>query len=75
MEKLVPNTPYATDPEPERSAKGLQTTLLAGAVVVPDRNQIAEGLVHPPLDRHRCVAVSELQEGKQVGLASTARRS
>ena len=75
MEKLVTDISYVGDPKPERRAKALQTTPLAGAVVVPSRNGITERLVHLPLDRDHGVAVDEFDEGEQVGLASMPSRS
>ena len=74
MEKLVPDTSYVGHAKPERRAKSRQTTLLARAVVVPSRNETTERLVHLPFDRDHGVAVDELDEGEQVGLASTPSR-
>ena len=63
MEKLVTDIPNIGNPKTERYAKGLQSTLLSGAVIVPGRDEFAERLVHLPFDRDDCVVVGEVHEG------------
>ena len=63
VEKLATDIPNIGNPQTERYAKGLQSTLLSGAVIVPGRDEFAERLVRLPFDRDDCVVVGEVHEG------------